>query len=145
MRIDTGVDEGSTISMFYDPLISKLITYGETRGAALANMARALDAYVIRGLGHNLAFLCNVVRHPTFAGGRYATDFIIENYPRGFTGVALTPRELSHLATYAATVHCARVARDRTLDGQISCPAEPDLGELVVVLSGPKGTPYTVR
>ncbi|CAM9957408.1 unnamed protein product [Phaeothamnion confervicola] len=83
VRVDAGVDEGSTISMFYDPLISKLITYGETRESALFRMGLALDSYVIKGVGHNVPFLRDVCRNHNFAAGKYSTSFIPNEYPEG--------------------------------------------------------------
>eukprot|EP00897_Mesotaenium_endlicherianum_P003924 jgi/Mesen1/355/ME000001S02667 len=64
VRVDTGVTEGSDISLHYDPLISKLTTWGPDRGAALASMEHALDRYVIAGLNHNAPFLRSVISHP---------------------------------------------------------------------------------
>ncbi|KAG5190440.1 carbamoyl-phosphate synthase L chain, ATP binding domain-containing protein [Tribonema minus] len=145
IRIDTGVDEGSAINMFYDPLISKLITYGADRRESLANMCMALDAYVVKGLGHNLSFLRDVCRNAEFASGHYSTNFIPKNYPKGFQGVQLTAPELTHLVTYAALIHKARTARDGSINGQISHNSPPDTSKLVVVLGGPKGTPYSVN
>ncbi|KAF1784221.1 Pre-ATP-grasp domain [Phytophthora cactorum] len=81
VRVDSGVNEGSDISMFYDPMISKLITYGKDRSECLARMKTALDNYVIRGPGNNVAFLQDVYRHPRFVSGKITTKFIEEEYP----------------------------------------------------------------
>jgi propionyl-CoA carboxylase alpha chain len=56
VRVDSGVEEGDNIGVYYDPLISKLATHGDTRAEAIARMRRALDTYIIRGLNHNIPF-----------------------------------------------------------------------------------------
>uniref|UniRef100_H3GAX7 Propionyl-CoA carboxylase alpha chain, mitochondrial n=1 Tax=Phytophthora ramorum TaxID=164328 RepID=H3GAX7_PHYRM len=97
VRVDSGVNEGSDISMFYDPMISKLITYGKDRSECLERMKIALDNYVIRGPGNNVAFLQDVYRHPRFVSGKITTKFIEEEYPDGFEGVKLTAPEIEDL------------------------------------------------
>jgi len=84
VRVDTGIEEGSEVSMFYDPMIAKLITYGEDREQAIDAMADALDAYYIRGVSHNISFLNALIMHPRFREGRLTTNFIAEEYPDGF-------------------------------------------------------------
>ncbi len=81
VRVDTGVFEGGEISMFYDPMIAKLVTHGDTRNAAIAAMSRALDQYVIRGVSHNIPFLNALVTHPAFIDGDLTTGFIDEHFP----------------------------------------------------------------
>jgi acetyl-CoA carboxylase biotin carboxylase subunit len=76
VRDDSGVYPGAEISMFYDPLVSKLIVWGEDRGAALARMRRALDEYRVGGIKHNLGFHRRLMRHPTFIAGEFDTGFI---------------------------------------------------------------------
>ncbi|EFN58393.1 hypothetical protein CHLNCDRAFT_55993 [Chlorella variabilis] len=80
IRCDSGVQEGSEISIFYDPLISKLVVHGVDRGAALAGMRRALDSYVIRGVQHNAPLLRSVLDVPSFVAGNLSTAFLAENY-----------------------------------------------------------------
>ena len=84
VRLDTGVEEGSEISMFYDPMIAKLVTHGKTREEAIDTMIDALDAYSIRGLANNLNFLSSVVRHPAFRAGDLSTNFIATHYGEEF-------------------------------------------------------------
>ena len=84
MRVDTGIEEGSEVSMYYDPMIAKLITSGSTRDEAIDRMGDALDAYYIRGVSHNISFLNALVSHPRFSEGRLSTNFIAEEYPDGF-------------------------------------------------------------
>ena len=87
IRNDTGVFEGGEISMFYDPMIAKLCTWGRDRDQAVSAMADALDAFEVEGIGHNLPFLSAVMGHERFKAGRLTTAFIDEEYPEGFQGV----------------------------------------------------------
>lgn len=105
VRVDSGVNEGSDISMFYDPMISKLITYGKDRGECLERMKTALENYVIRGPGNNVSFLQDVYRHPRFVSGKITTKFIEEEYPDGFSGVKLTKPEMEDLRVVGAIMH----------------------------------------
>src|SRR5574343_43141 len=89
VRNDTGVYEGGEISMYYDPMIAKLCTWGETREAAIEEMRLALDTFEVEGIGHNLPFCSAVMEHPRFASGNITTAFIAEEYPDGFQGVTL--------------------------------------------------------
>ena len=84
LRNDTGVREGSEISMFYDPMIAKLCTHAETRQAAIEAMGEALDRFEIAGIEHNIPFLGALMRHPRWQEGRLSTGFIAEEYPDGF-------------------------------------------------------------
>ena len=114
VRVDTGVYEGSEISMFYDPMIAKLITYGATRPQATKRMADALDAFAIRGVNHNIGFLAAIIRKQRFADGRLSTDFIPAEFPDGFHGTELPPEEIDLLVTVGAVAHTRAAARDRS-------------------------------
>src|SRR3712207_8600740 len=94
VRVDDGVAEGGEISMFYDPMIAKLITYGETREAAIDRQVEALDSFLIDGIGNNVDFLSALMQHPRFREGALTTGFIAEEYPEGFTGAPADPRLL---------------------------------------------------
>ena len=83
-RVDTGVAEGGEISVHYDPMIAKLVTFGPDRAAAIAAQADALDRFVIEGIRHNLPFLASVMASPRWREGRLSTRFIDEEYPQGF-------------------------------------------------------------
>ena len=83
-RVDSGVAEGGEISVHYDPMIAKLITFGPDRAAAIAAQADALDRFVIEGIRHNLGFLASVMASPRWREGRLSTRFIEEEYPQGF-------------------------------------------------------------
>jgi propionyl-CoA carboxylase alpha chain len=117
VRVDTGVQEGAEISMFYDPMIAKLITYGATRPEAARRMAVALDAFSIRGVNHNIGFLSAIIRKKRFLDGRLSTDFIPTEFPDGFHGTELPQDEMDLLVTVAAAAHRVLVERDRSAGG----------------------------
>ncbi|MGE4081013.1 MAG: biotin/lipoyl-containing protein, partial [Reyranella sp.] len=104
VRVDTGVYEGGEISMFYDPMIAKLCTYGQTRLDAIERMRRALDEFYVRGVSHNVPFLAALMAHPRFREGRLTTNFIAEEFKGGFTAAHLPPRDPAMLAAVAAVV-----------------------------------------
>ena len=104
IRIDTGVREGDEISMYYDPLISKTVTWGKDRNEAIELMKHALDTYVIRGLGHNVPFCRDVLRQPKFVSGNYSTKFIPETYPQGFRPQPLTATDKVEVAGFLAAM-----------------------------------------
>ncbi|RUV53074.1 acetyl/propionyl-CoA carboxylase subunit alpha, partial [Mesorhizobium sp. M5C.F.Ca.IN.020.14.1.1] len=89
IRNDTGVVEGSEISMHYDPMIAKLCTWAPDRLSAIQVMGAALDDFEVEGIGHNLPFLSAVMEHRRFREGRLSTAFIAEEFPDGFAGVAI--------------------------------------------------------
>jgi len=93
IRIDTGVQEGSEISMYYDPMISKLITWGEDRKTALDLLNKTFDEYVVQGVAHNIGFGKSIVANKDFAAGNYTTAFIPEFYPEGYSGDKLNEKE----------------------------------------------------
>lgn len=106
VRIDTGVEEGSEISMYYDPMISKLITWGKDREEAGRILDRAFDEYVIRGVTHNLGFGKSILANPDFASGNYGTGFIEKWYPEGFTGDDLSPFDHKLLSVVGHQIKC---------------------------------------
>eukprot|EP01129_Flabellula_baltica_P006132 TRINITY_DN2268_c0_g1_i1.p1 TRINITY_DN2268_c0_g1~~TRINITY_DN2268_c0_g1_i1.p1 ORF type:complete len:716 (-),score=190.26 TRINITY_DN2268_c0_g1_i1:103-2250(-) len=107
-RCDSGILEGSDISIYYDPLISKLITYGNTRDLAIKQMKRALDSYVIRGLQSNIPFVRDIMENPTFVKGELSTNFIPEEYPDGFHGFALKEKNMIDLLAISASIDCLK-------------------------------------
>ncbi len=113
VRVDTGVYEGSEISVYYDPMIAKLVTYAPTRPEAAKRMADALDAFAIRGVNHNIGFLAAIIRKQRFLDGRLSTDFIPKEFPEGFHGTELPRDELDMLASIAAVAERLTVGRDR--------------------------------
>ncbi len=124
VRIDTGVGEGSEISMYYDPMIAKLATHGADRDQAIARMQDALDAYYIRGTGHNTAFLASILSHPRFAEGRLTTNFIAEEYPDGYAPAPPEGELRNRFAAVAAYIHGRYTSRARQsgLSGPPSLP-----------------------
>ena len=125
IRVDDGVTEGGEVSMFYDPMIAKLVTWGKTRDEAADKQIAALDAFEIEGLGHNVDFLSAIMQHPRFRSGDLTTGFIAEEYPDGFEGAATSDETLGHLAAIAGFVATARADRARQVDGQLNGPLEP--------------------
>uniref|UniRef100_A0A8C0HRF9 Propionyl-CoA carboxylase alpha chain, mitochondrial n=1 Tax=Buteo japonicus TaxID=224669 RepID=A0A8C0HRF9_9AVES len=105
VRVDSGIQQGSDISIYYDPMISKLITYGSNRAEALKRMEEALDNYVIRGVAHNISLLREVIIHPRFVQGDISTKFLPEVYPDGFKGHKLTDLERRELLATAASLY----------------------------------------
>ena len=121
VRIDTGVVEGSEISMFYDPMIAKLITHAPTRAEAIAAQAAALDRYLIRGISHNIDFLAAIMAHPRFqAGTNVTTGFIAEEYPDGFHGVPATGETRDAVAAVAVVMQAVEAERAQLIDGQLN-------------------------
>ncbi|KAJ1967960.1 hypothetical protein IWQ62_001535, partial [Dispira parvispora] len=115
VRVDSGIVEGSEISIHYDPMISKLCTYGRDRNEAIQNMRRALDTYVIQGVTHNIPLLRDIIDQPDFQSGKLSTNFLAEHYPQGFRGQKLTPTTQHELVTTAALGHAIREIRNSTL------------------------------
>ncbi|XP_007958977.1 propionyl-CoA carboxylase alpha chain, mitochondrial [Chlorocebus sabaeus] len=107
VRVDSGIQPGSDISIYYDPMISKLITYGSDRTEALKRMADALDNYVIRGVTHNIALLREVIINSRFVKGDISTKFLSDVYPDGFKGHTLTKSEKNQLLAIASSLFVA--------------------------------------
>ena len=120
VRIDTGVVEGSEISMYYDPMIAKLCTHADTRDRAIERMQHALDAYYIRGINHNMAFLADVMAKPRFQSGELSTNFIDEEYPDGFLGTQPTETVKQRVVIVAAILQRAAAGREAEIVGQMS-------------------------
>jgi propionyl-CoA carboxylase alpha chain len=118
-RIDEGVFEGGEVSMFYDPMIAKLVTWAPTREAAIDRQIDALDSFRIEGIGHNVDFLSALMQHPRFREGRLTTGFIAEEYPEGFAGAPADARLIEDLAVIAAFVAVETDARADTISGQL--------------------------
>ena len=119
VRNDTGVFEGGEISMYYDPMIAKLCTWGPDRDAAVEAMRVALDGFEVEGIGHNLPFLSAVMDHPKFASGDMTTAFIAEEYPEGFEGVTLPDDALERVAAAAAAMHRVAEIRRTRVSGRM--------------------------
>ena len=125
VRVDDGVAEGGEVSMFYDPMIAKLITWGETRNEAADLQIAALDRFEIEGVGHNIDFVSAIMQHPRFRSGELTTGFIAEEYPDGFQGATSTPELVKSLAVIAGFVATAEADRARQVDGQLGDALAP--------------------
>ncbi|MDF0489870.1 acetyl/propionyl/methylcrotonyl-CoA carboxylase subunit alpha [Sphingomonas sp. H39-1-10] len=135
VRVDDGVREGGEVSMFYDPMIAKLITHADTREAAIDLQIAALDQFEIDGPGNNLDFLSALMQHPRFRSGTITTGFIAEEYPDGFTGAPAAPALLAQLAAVAAFAATAEADRARRTDGQLGQRLDPP-SDWVVRIAG---------
>ncbi|MFC3070278.1 acetyl-CoA carboxylase biotin carboxylase subunit [Phenylobacterium soli] len=105
VRNDAGVREGDEISMFYDPMISKLSTWATTREAAIDAMGRALEDFHIEGLGHNVPFLAAVMDQDRFRSGKLSTNYIKDEFPEGFHGTAPTGFQRDVMAAVGCAMH----------------------------------------
>lgn len=119
IRVDTGLGLGGEVSMFYDSMIAKLCTYGETREQAIEVMRSALSAYIIQGISHNISFLEAVISHPRFIAGDINTAFIEEEYPDGFSGASLTSEITKIFLATAIFIYIAEQKRASLISGQI--------------------------
>ena len=119
VRVDTGVYEGGEVSMFYDPMIAKLITYGEDRKQAIDRMVDALDAYYIRGVNHNISFLNALMVHPRFVAGDLTTNFIAEEYPDGFNSDLVPQDDPAVCVVVAAAINKKYQDRCAMISGQL--------------------------
>jgi propionyl-CoA carboxylase alpha chain len=117
IRIDSGVEEGAEISIYYDPMIAKVIGSGATREEATARLAGALDAFVIRGVSHNIGLLSAAIARPKFRAGNLSTDFIAEEFPDGFKGETLAPEIAAHAVAVAAAAQRIASERDAAIAG----------------------------
>ncbi|MFK7902206.1 MAG: biotin carboxylase N-terminal domain-containing protein, partial [Nitratireductor sp.] len=123
IRNDTGVYEGGEISMFYDPMIAKLCTWGKDRDTAISTMAEALDRFHVEGIGHNLPFCSAVMGHERFRSGNITTAFIDDEYPDGFDGVAPEKNESKAYACLAACMAYERDNRRKNINAITSSQA----------------------
>ena len=125
VRVDDGVTEGGEVSIFYDPMIAKLISHAPTRIEAIDKQILALDQFEIDGVGHNLDFLSAIMQHDRFRSGDITTGFIAEEYPDGFHGAPASPELLRSLAAIAAFAATAEADRARRVDGQLGQRLHP--------------------
>jgi propionyl-CoA carboxylase alpha chain len=116
------VAEGGEVSLFYDPMIAKLITWAPTRDEAADLQVEALDRFEIEGPGHNVDFLSALMQHPRFRAGELTTGFIAEEYPDGFDGAPADEARLRVIAAIAAGMAFTRMGRARKTSGQLDGP-----------------------
>jgi propionyl-CoA carboxylase alpha chain len=119
VRNDAGVREGDEISMFYDPMISKLITHAPTRLEAIDAQAAALDEFLIEGIQDNIPFLGAVMDETLFRSGAITTGYIKQVFPEGFQGTQPTTDQRDLLTAAAVYAHALQAARARQTSGQI--------------------------
>jgi propionyl-CoA carboxylase alpha chain len=137
VRVDTGVQEGGEIPMFYDSMIAKLIVHGTDRNDAIAKMREALNAFVIRGISSNIPFQAALLAHPKFVKGDFNTGFIAENYGKGFHPEDVPHDDPDFLVAIAAYVNRRSLQRAAGISGQLR-GHEFTVGEefVAVVLDG---------
>ncbi|WP_108257845.1 acetyl-CoA carboxylase biotin carboxylase subunit [Mangrovicoccus ximenensis] len=143
VRNDTGVYEGAEISMYYDPMIAKLCTWGETREEATEAMRNALDQFEVEGIGHNLPFVAAVMDHPRFMSGEISTAFIAEEYPDGFSGVTLPEADMEMLARVALGLSAIEFDRKSAISGQLRAKPQIFADEWEVAI-GEAHVPLTI-
>lgn len=149
VRVDTGVQDGGEIPMFYDSMIAKLIVHGQDRNDAIAKMREALNAFVIRGISSNIPFQSALLAHPKFVAGDFNTGFIAENYSQGFHAEDVPHDDPAFLVALAAYVNRRMLGRAAGISGQLPGHGVT-VGEEFVVIglgAGGKNTahPVTVR
>jgi len=131
IRVDDGVTEGGEISMFYDPMIAKLISWAPTRDEAIDEAVQALDAFQLSGISDNIDFLSALLQHQRFRSGELTTGFIAEEYPEGFMGAPADEVLLNDLAALAGIVQMTSDTRAALIDGQLGEPVFPEATQIV--------------
>lgn len=127
VRCDSGIQEGSEISIYYDPMICKLVTYGDTRTEALDTMVTALDSYVIKGVTHNIPLLRDIITESTFVSGNITTKYLQMIFPEGFTGKVLDELERHELTALAACIYVKEQLVARKFVNQTRIPMAKNL------------------
>jgi propionyl-CoA carboxylase alpha chain len=120
VRNDTGVEEGGEISIYYDPMIAKLVTHAPSRTAAIEAQATALDSFYIDGIRHNIPFLSALMLHPRWRAGNLSTGFIVEEFPKGFAVRVPEGEVARRLAAVAAAIDHVLGERKRQISGQMN-------------------------
>jgi propionyl-CoA carboxylase alpha chain len=145
VRVDTGVEDGGEIPMFYDSMIAKLIVHGKDRLDAIAKMREALNAFVIRGISSNIPFQAALLSHPKFVAGDFNTGFIAENYGQGFKAEDVPHDDPHFLVALAAYVNRRMLGRAAGISGQLPGHGVMVGEEFVVIGLGATGqnTPQT--
>src|SRR5271155_4265430 len=120
VRNDTGVTEGGEISLYYDPMIAKIVPHAKTRKQAIEAQANALDAFTIEGIRHNIPFLAAIMQHPRWRAGQLSTGFIAEEFPGGFERKPPTGAMARTIAAVAAAIDHVLGERKRRISGQLN-------------------------
>ncbi|MFL6735464.1 MAG: biotin carboxylase N-terminal domain-containing protein [Sphingomonas sp.] len=119
IRVDDGVADGGEVSMFYDPMIAKLVTWAPSREKAIDAQVDALDQFVIDGINDNVDFLSALMQHPRFREGNLATDFIADEYPDGFDGAPADEQLIADLTAIAGMVAVTMDTRAAEISDQL--------------------------
>ncbi|MFK4531749.1 acetyl/propionyl/methylcrotonyl-CoA carboxylase subunit alpha [Bradyrhizobium barranii subsp. barranii] len=119
VRNDTGVQEGGEISIYYDPMIAKLVTHAPSRAAAIEAQATALDSFYVEGIRHNIPFLSALMHHPRWREGRLSTGFIAEEFPKGFAVRVPEGEVARRIAAVGAAIDHVLGERKRQISGQM--------------------------
>ena len=135
VRVDSGVYEGGEISIFYDPMIAKLIAYGDDRSQSITRMVDALDNYYIRGVNHNISFLNALMVHPRFVDGDLTTNFIADEFPDGFNTDLVVQNDTEIAAVIAASVHQLGCERAGLLSDQLEGHEVEPSNDWIVVMA----------
>ena len=135
IRVDSGVYEGGEISIFYDPMIAKLITYGDDRSQSITRMVDALDNYYIRGVNHNISFLNALMVHPRFVDGDLTTNFIADEFPDGFHADLVVQNDPEIAVVVAASVHQLDCERAGLLPDQLEGHEVEPSNEWIVIIA----------
>ncbi len=146
VRVDTGVQDGGEIPMYYDSMIAKLIVHGKDRLDAIAKMREALNGFVIRGISSNIPFQAALLAHPKFVAGDFNTGFIAENYGKGFSAEDVPHDDPDFLVVLAAYVNRRMLGRAAGISGQLPGHSMAVGEEFVVIALGAEGknTPKSV-
>jgi propionyl-CoA carboxylase alpha chain len=139
VRVDTGVQDGGEIPMYYDSMIAKLIVHGKDRLDAIAKMREALNAFVIRGISTNIPFQAALLAHPKFVAGDFNTGFIAENYSQGFKAEDVVHQDPDFLVALAAYVNRRMLNRAAGISGQLPGHGVTVSQDFVVVGLGASG------
>ena len=139
VRVDTGVQDGGEIPMFYDSMIAKLIVHGKDRMDAIAKMREALNGFVIRGVSSNIPFQAALLAHPKFVAGDFNTGFIAENYGKGFHAEDVPHEDANFLVALAAFVRRKSRERAAGISGQLPGYGVKVGQDYVVVVLGAGG------
>jgi len=134
VRVDTGIEEGSEVSLFYDPMLAKLITHGQDRDTAISRMSAALDQYFIRGVSHNLSFLNALIGGARFREGRISTNLIAEEYPHGFHAAESGAKDIALFIVVAATLNRRFLERAAKVSGQFPSHERKVRNDYVVIV-----------
>jgi propionyl-CoA carboxylase alpha chain len=144
IRVDTGIYEGGEVSIYYDPMIAKVVAHAQTREQATAHLRDALNEFYIRGVSHNISFLAALIAHPRFVQARLSTNLIAQEYPGGFHPIDVVHDDPAMLIVVAAAIHRRYMDRAAQISGQMPGYERKVHDEWVVAIAGTRH-PVVVR